>query len=169
MYIHICTLQRREVEEQRMQLQIARDSFGDAMAEAKVARDEVVELKAENKRHVLQLGTLREELQRKAERCVEKEQECRRLDEETRRLQERIAELEATRKDLVGSHFGDSVAGTPHSLRSSRRGVASPTKSHSQSASAIVVVEQLEELRASHGRERVIKEKQVCISESESR
>ncbi len=50
--------QRREVDEQRLQLQIARDSFGDAMAEARVARDEVVELTAENKRLVLSLLAL---------------------------------------------------------------------------------------------------------------
>ena len=53
------TGQRREVEEQRMQLQIARDSFGDAMAEAKLSREECVELKAEIQRQQLQLETIR--------------------------------------------------------------------------------------------------------------
>ena len=53
------TGQRREVEEQRLQLQIARDSFGDAMAEAKLSREEGVELKAEIKRQQLQVDTLR--------------------------------------------------------------------------------------------------------------
>lgn len=53
------TGQRREVEEQRMQLQIARDSFGDAMAEAKLSREECVELKAEIQRQQLQLETMR--------------------------------------------------------------------------------------------------------------
>lgn len=53
------TGQRREVEEQRLQLQIARDSFGDAMAEAKLSREEGVELKAEIKRQQLQVDTMR--------------------------------------------------------------------------------------------------------------
>jgi len=157
--------QRREVEEHRLQLQISRDSFGDAMAEAKVARDECVELSAENKRLARQLEAVREELQRKGEQCVEKEDECRRLDEEARRLQERVSELEASRRELAGSHFGDSVADTPHSMRSSRKGGGSPAKSQAgKSLGAMGVVDQLEELRASHGRERVLKEKQVvCV------
>lgn len=51
--------QRREVEEQRVQLQVTRDSFGDAMAEAKLSREECVELKAEIKRQQLQMESMR--------------------------------------------------------------------------------------------------------------
>ena len=159
--------QRREVEEQRVQLQIQRDSFGDAMAEAKVARDEVVELKAENKRQLAQIEALRDEVQRSADRLVEKGEECRRLDEESRRLQERVAEVEEARRELAaaGAHAGDR-ANTPVSRRSSLRGSSAGGRA-SPAKTAAAVVDQLEELRASHGRERVVKEKQVIQLQSD--
>ena len=159
--------QRREVEEQRVQLQIQRDSFGDAMAEAKVARDEVVELKAEHKRQLAQIEALRDEVQRSADRLVEKGEECRRLDEESRRLQERVAEVEEARRELAsaGAHAGDR-ANTPVSRRSSLKGSSAGGRA-SPAKTAAAVVDQLEELRASHGRERVVKEKQVIQLQSD--
>jgi len=109
----------------------------------------------------------RDELRRTSERCAEKEEECRRLEDEGRRMQERISELENVRKELAGAHLEDGRSGTPHSLRSSRKGGGSGSPAKSQSAVGMVVVEQLEELRASHGRERLVKEKQMIQLQSE--
>ena len=109
----------------------------------------------------------RDELRRTSERSAEKEEECRRLEDEGRRLQERIIELETSRKELAGAHLEDGRSGTPHSLRSSRKGGGSGSPAKSQSAAGMVVVEQLEELRASHGRERLVKEKQLIQLQSE--
>jgi hypothetical protein len=89
-------------------------------------------------------------------------------------MQGLIADLEAARRGVTEQSHLDDVARTPTSRHSSRKGVVSPAKSHasgggvsrSGGGAALVVVEQLEELRMSHGRERVIKEKQliqVCV------
>jgi hypothetical protein len=83
-------------------------------------------------------------------------------------MQGLIADLEAARRGVTEQSHLDDVARTPTSRHSSRKGVVSPAKSHASrgGGAALVVVEQLEELRMSHGRERVIKEKQliqVCV------
>lgn len=129
---------RRQLEEQLLQALLARDTFGDALAEARVAREEGVVLHSEVARLASALQAAKETARRAQERTAEVADELREQATQADRARARLVELEA------------------------EAGGRAPL-----SSADVSVADQVAELRASHSRERVLKEKQVIDLQAE--
>lgn len=131
------TAARQQLEEQLLQASMARDAFGDALAEARVAREECAVLQSQVASITSELGAAKESARRAQERVAELGEELREAAREGDRLRERLAEAAvAPEARGVGAGSGE-------------------------------VAEQVAALRASQGRERLAKEKQLIVVQGE--
>ena len=133
---------RKELDEQKLQLKMAEDAFGSAMNEARLAREECLVLQAENESLTKKLEKSQRELQELQDFNVELREQVKQREGECERLQERMAELREEQE---------------------RRGERSRTTSQSYEA----IGSQLEEMRSSFSRERLLKEKQTLQLENQ--
>eukprot|EP00960_Hanusia_phi_P014844 439555-Hanusia_phi.AAC.2 len=132
---------RKELDEQKLQLKMAEDAFGTAMNEARLAREECLTLQSESESLKMRLEKTKREAKDLSDANAELREELTERRSTCERLQERILELQEEGKR------GEKI------------------KEASQSYEAIS--SQLEEMRSSFSRERLLKEKHALQLESQ--